>query len=127
MTLRDRILSADDIVSERVNVPEWGVDVDVRTMTGAERARIMQAAADAGGRVDFERVFPDVVIACSHDPETGERVFGFDDRDALMAKSGAAIDRIAQVGLRLSGFTEASQTEMGKGSSGTPSDAPTSS
>lgn len=116
MSLRDRILQASDIVSESVTVPEWDVTVDVRTMTGAERARIMQAAADAGGRIDFERVFPDVVIACSHDPETGERVFTSDDRDALMSKSGAAIDRIAQVGLRLSGFTEQSQTEMGKGS-----------
>ena len=34
---RDKILSADDIRSERVKVPEWGGEVIVREMTGAER------------------------------------------------------------------------------------------
>jgi hypothetical protein len=121
MSIRDKIFQADDIQSERVEIPEWDVSVDVRTMTGSERARIMQVAAE-NGRIDFERVFPDVVIACTYDPDTSERIFGYEDRDLLMAKSGLAIDRIAQVGLRLSGFTEQAAKDLGKGSLSIPND-----
>jgi hypothetical protein len=125
MSLRDRILQASDITAETVEVPEWGVTVEVRTMTGAERAKIMQSAAEAGGVMDFTKIYPDVVISCTFDPESGERVFDWEDRPNLMAKSGLAIDRIAAVGLRLSGFTKEAQDAAGKGSSLTPSDAPT--
>lgn len=114
MSLRDQILSAADLTTELVDVPEWGVTVEVKTMTGAERARIMQVAADGGGKVDFEKVYPDIVIGCTYDPTTGERVFDWPDREALMSKSGAAIDRIAQVGLRLSGFTDGAADAAGK-------------
>lgn len=125
MSLRDKILQASDIVSERVSVPEWGIEVDVKTMTGAERAQIMQSAAEAGGKMDFQNVYPEVVIACTYDPETGERVFSYEDKPHLMAKSGLAIDRIAIVGLRLSGFTKDAADDLGKDSSSIPSDAPT--
>lgn len=127
MSLRDTILTASDLTTERVSVPEWGVEIDVKTMTGGERARIMQAAAESGGKVDFEKVYPDIVIGCAYDPTTGERIFNWDDREAIMLKSGAAIDRVAQVALRLSGFTEAAETAAGKGSSTNPSGAPTTS
>lgn len=127
MSLRDKILQASDIVTERVEVPEWGIAVDVKTMTGAERAMIMQSTAEAGGQMDFTNIYPEVVIACTYDPETGERVFSYDDKPHLMAKSGLAIDRIALVGLRLSGFTKESTDEMGKDSSTTQSDEPISS
>jgi len=114
MNLRDQILQASDLASEKVDVPEWDVTVEVRTMTGGERARIMQIAADGGGKIDFEKVYPDVVIGCTYDPKSGERVFDWNDREALMLKSGAAIDRIAQVGLRLSGFTDEAAKAAGK-------------
>lgn len=116
MDLRNRILAAADLTTEAVEIPEWGVTVEVKTMTGGERARIMQMAAEAGGKIDFEKVYPDIVIGCTYDPETGERVFDWNDREALMLKSGAAIDRIAQVGMRLSGFTEGAAKELGKDS-----------
>lgn len=116
MSLRDKILQASDITAEKVEVPEWGVTVEVKTMTGAERAKIMQTAAESGGMMDFTKIYPDVVIACTYDPETGERVFDYDDRPNLMAKSGLAIDRIAVVGLRLSGFTREAVDVLGKDS-----------
>lgn len=126
MSLRDKILQASDIVTERVEVPEWGIEVDVKTMTGAERAKIMQSVAETGS-MEFTNVYPEVVIACTYDPETGERVFSYDDKPHLMAKSGLAIDRIALVGLRLSGFTKEASDELGKDSSSTQSGAPISS
>ena len=37
MSLKEQILKADDLPKEKVNVPEWNVDVYVRALTAAER------------------------------------------------------------------------------------------
>jgi len=103
--LRKTILEADDIIAEDVEVPEWDTTVEVRGMSGKERAKLLKGAA-AGGEVNMEKWFPDLLIATVHDPETGEKVFEPADRDALNAKSGSAIAAIADVAARLSGLGE---------------------
>ena len=122
MSIRDQILAAEDIPSEKVTVPEWGVTVDVRGMTGAERTRIMDKATQNAGDVNLQFVYPEIVIATAFDPESGEQVFKPSDRDALLAKSATALDRIAAVGMRLSGFTAESADDMGKDFSATDSE-----
>lgn len=107
MSLRDKILAADDIQTEAVEIPEWGVTVEVRGMNGADRSRILEKAADsADGRVDIQTMYVETVIASTYDPESGEPVFTPDDRSALLGKSAAALDRLAAVGMRLSGMDE---------------------
>ena len=122
MSIRDQILAKQDIPSEMVDVPEWGVKVEVRGMTGAERTRIMDKATQNAGDVNLQFVYPEIVIATAFDPESGEQVFKPNDRDALLAKSATALDRIAAVGMRLSGFTAESADDMGKDSSATDSE-----
>ena len=119
MSLRDQILASDDIPSEKVPVPEWGVTVEVRGMTGAERTRIMDKAVDQQGGVNLQFVYPEIVIATSFDDITGEQIFKPSDRDTLLTKSAVALDRLAQVGMKLSGFTQESSDEAGKDSSAT--------
>jgi hypothetical protein len=122
VSIRDQILAKQDIPSEMVDVPEWGVKVEVRGMTGAERTRIMDKATQNAGDVNLQFVYPEIVIATAFDPESGEQVFKPGDRDALLAKSATALDRIAAVGMRLSGFTAESADDMGKDSSATDSE-----
>ena len=122
MSIRDLILAKQDIPSQLVDVPEWGVKVEVRGMTGAERTRIMDKASDSAGGVNLQFIYPEIVIATSFDPETGEQIFVPTDRDVLLSKSASAIDRIALVGMRLSGFTKEAADELGKGSSETASE-----
>ena len=122
MSIRDQILAKQDIPSEMVDVPEWGVKVEVRGMTGAERTRIMDKATQNAGDVNLQFVYPEIVIATAFDPESGEQVFKPNDRDALLAKSATALDRIAAVGMRLSGFTAESADDMGKDFSATDSE-----
>ena len=105
-SLRDRILAANDIPTEAVEVPEWGLTVEVKGMTGADRTRLLDMAITGGGEVDVKIIYPEIVIATAYDPETGERVFADDDAAVLQAKSAQAIDRVAEVGMRLSGFTK---------------------
>lgn len=107
MSLRDQILAAKDIPTEQVFIPEWGMTLEVRGMTGADRTRILETAVDVNtGSVDLKVVYPEIVMASTFDPETGERVFEEGDRDALLSKSAQAIDRLAEVGMRLGGFTK---------------------
>jgi hypothetical protein len=120
--LRESILGSDDIVREPVDVPEWGVTLEVRSMTGAERTRIMDLAANERGQVNLTMVYPEVVIATTFDPESGEQVFEPSDRDALLAKAAVPLERLATVGMRLSGFTQDAQDAAGKDSSDSTTD-----
>ena len=99
--LRSRILEADDIQSEIFEVEQWGgVQLLIVGMSGKARAK----RSSRGSEVDLERFYPELVIATAHDPETEEKVFEAADRDALSNKSGAALEAVAQVALRLSGM-----------------------
>lgn len=119
MSLRDQILNSQDIQKESVTVPEWGATLEMRGMTGAERTRIMDLAMDSGGALNLQTVYPEIVISTAFDPETGEKVFSPEDRAALLSKSANALDRVALVGMRLSGFTQESADAAGKDSSAT--------
>lgn len=114
--LSAKIFAADDIVSKVVPVPQWGVTVEVRSMTARDRSRLLSAAAMDGGVVKFEEVLPDVVILCTFDPETGERVFSENDREALLSKAAGAIEMLATVALGLSGMDDNAMDEAGKDS-----------
>ena len=119
MSARDQILALNDIPSEIVDIPEWGVKVEVRGMTGAERMRIMDMATKNAGDFNLQFVYPEIVIATSFDAETGEQIFKPSDRDVLLAKSANALDRLGSVGMRLSGFTAEAADAAGKDSSAT--------
>jgi len=112
--LRDKILSADDTTSQMVEVPEWGATIEVRSMTGAARAKIMALATTETGEADIARVYPEVIIGCAFDPETGEPLFTSEDREMLMQKNASALDKVATVASELSGFTEKSVDKAGK-------------
>ena len=101
MSLKDTILSADDLGYIEVHVPEWDVTVGVRGMDGAEQIRMQKAAA---GRDDH--FYADLCVALVVDPETRQPVFEPADRDALMHKSGAALERIGQAVLAMSQISD---------------------
>lgn len=122
-TLSEKIFAADDIQSELLTVPQWGVEVLVKAMTAKDRARMIgKAQNENDGIFALEDVLPDLVIHCTFDPISGERVFQPQDREALMAKSAAAIEGIATVALRLSGMGADAVDESGKDFSPTQSD-----
>lgn len=114
--LRDQIMSANDTHSELVEIPEWGVKLEVRSMSGASRAVLMQGAVSSGGQVDMAQVYPDLIIQTCFDPETGEPVFQPEDRDLILSKNGAILDRLAEIATRLSGFNENATDDAGKDS-----------
>lgn len=128
MDLRSLILDSEDIPSEELEIPEWGVTILVKGMSAGERITLMQNAYDPNTQqVNMAAVYPDVLVACVYNPETGEAVFTNDDKQAIMAKSSAAVEKIASVGLRLSGIGKDEEDASGKGFSSTPSEGSSSS
>ena len=84
-------------------------------MTGAERTRILDLAMGEGnGQMNLQMVYPEIVISTAFDAETGEQIFTPADRTALLSKSATALDKLATVGMRLSGFTQEAADDLGK-------------
>ena len=83
-------------------------------MDGRSRTRLLKSAANMDGTIDLEKMYPEMVILCAHDPETGERIFTEADRDALLGKSAAALELVALTAMKVSGMTGEAQKEAGK-------------
>lgn len=126
MDLKQQILESDDMTRELVEVPEWGVKVEVRSLPGRQRSDLLGGAVDDDGNVNLSGMVVDLIVLSTHDPETGAHVFTSEDAEALNAKNGAALERIAKVAMRLSGLSEEALDVAGKGSSDTPSAVSTS-
>jgi len=111
--LRERILGADDLGSELVEVPEWGVSVVVWGLTGLQRAKLLKNAMKTNGTMDFTKAYPMLVVMSSHyppgDEKAGQLLFEDADSDTLASKSGTAIERLATAALTVSGLSEEAQ------------------
>lgn len=116
MSLRDRILAADDIGTELLEVPQWGVTIEVRTMSAGKRSRMLQTCSLGDGTVDLDQLYPMIIIACVFDPETGDQVFSEIDIAALKEKSASSIEFVAQKAMSMSGMSASAIDEEGKGS-----------
>ena len=136
---RDQILSKDDTQREEVKVPEWEGSVLVRGMTAREREifdgnittakQKMQIGGTRGqpqqGEMDIaihmERMRVQVCAFCIINPD-GSRMF--DDKHVveLGKKSDAALKRVYEVAIRLSGLGIGSQEEIEGNSESIPSE-----
>ena len=100
MSLRDTILNTDDLGETIVHVPEWDVDILVRGMDGVQRTKVQKIATSGDVYANA-----DIMILVALDPETGKPIFDRADREALSAKSGAAVEHVVLEAIRLSGAT----------------------
>jgi hypothetical protein len=116
VSLRDRIFAADDIGKEEIHVPQWDVNLELRTMTAAERSKMLGSAADDDGNMNFDELYPRILIATVFDPESGEPVFSAEDVASLQNKSAAAVEFVAQKSMALSGLSSEAVDEAGKAS-----------
>ena len=113
MSLRDKILQAPDLKSESMDIEAWGVTIEVRSMNGTQRARIMKESFDAQTN-EVRWDYASLVIAGTYDPETNELIFTELDRDELNTKHGGILEEIAMSVLRLSGLSDDSLSESEK-------------
>lgn len=121
MTLnKQAILQAKDMRIERVNVPEWGGEVCLKSITAAERGQIEAAAArfreSRGKDETFARTFTLKIVSMALCDENGNRLFDEGDFAELAKKNAAVIARLAETAQRLSGFAKEDLEELEKNS-----------
>ena len=115
---RKEILAAEDIQTEAVECPGWGGVVLVKGMTGAERDAFEASIVEKRGK-DYEANLADIrakLAAMSLVDESGVRLFNKADVQALSQKSAVELDRVFNVGRRLSGLSEEDIDELAKNS-----------
>ncbi len=125
---RDQILAAEDLKRETIDVPEWGGDVIVRSLTGAERDAFEDSVVRQRGKTRELnlRNARARLVSLSLIDESGTRLFSDGDVEALGRKSAAALDRVFAAAQRLSGLTENDIDELAKNSESGQSDSSTS-
>ena len=121
MSLRDSIKAADDGTAELYDVPEWGVKIEVRSLTARARSTLHSEWADGS---DTEREAHEgwwkIVSATCFDPDTGELIFGDDDEEMLLSKNAQVVTDLANFCMNASGMTKGAQDDLGKDSSDSP-------
>ena len=111
---RDQILAAKDRPTETVSVPEWGGEVIVTGMTGSQRDSLEASVIDRNGRkvkIDLKDLRAKVV-ARTMVGEDGKPLFDESDIAELGKKSAAALQRVYEVGQRLSGMSDTDVEEL---------------
>jgi hypothetical protein len=116
---RDQILQAQDIKTQTVPVPEWGGEVIVRALTGAERDAYESSCVEMqdGKQVPNLKNIRAKLVSLTVVDEQGKRLFTSADVEALGKKSGAVLDRLFDVARELSGLTQQA-VETSRGNSG---------
>lgn len=111
------IFAATAMPVERVEVPEWGGHVFVRTITAGERDTFEAEMAEVDSRGKLKKKNADLVrgklAALYLCDANGKRLCRDDDAGELSRRSLPAISRIVEAGNRLNGLA-------GEGSEGNP-------
>ncbi|MGH7341913.1 MAG: hypothetical protein ACREKH_15590 [Candidatus Rokuibacteriota bacterium] len=128
--LKAQILAADDRPFTDEDVPEWGVKLRVRGLSGTERdAYEAKAVALKQGGQDIELRLANfrsrLLVKCLFDPETDERIFEDNEVNALGGKAGNVIDRLFDVAQAMSGMDSGAAARAEGNSESDPSDSST--
>lgn len=132
MTLRERILQAQDLSHEVVEVPEWNCTVVIWQMGERQRRAFeLWCAKQDQSPPDLAMFYARLIVECARDIETGEPIFSADDAGALSEKCSAALRRLQGVAMRLNHLEEEQRDDLKKNSpepgdsaNGSPSEPP---
>lgn len=103
--IRERIRKVRPYTSVTVDVEEWDVTVEVRSMTLGDRNEMGVQMAKSGddGDDSFRNFYPMVLIACAFDLE-GNHIFTHEDLAWINSLDANIVDKIAKPAMDLNGF-----------------------
>ncbi|MGA0081795.1 MAG: hypothetical protein ACO3IT_08515 [Ilumatobacteraceae bacterium] len=113
MDIKNAILSSKTKRIQKVDVPEWGTPVFMRTMTAGERDAWELAWLDKqgkGGVANFRSVF---LVKCLCD-EDGTRLFSDGEVEQLAAQDSKVINRLFEIAREQNGLTTEQVDELAK-------------
>ena len=124
MSLRDKILSVKDVKIEKMNIPEWGVTIGVRVISGIARDEwqsfyqsLMDSLGDKPllpGSKEYREIKKETLRLTVVDPDTCEPIFSKEDMDAVYEKNGEILERVCSVALRVNGLGAENVKETAK-------------
>jgi hypothetical protein len=128
MSVRDKILAVqNDTPSELVKIKEWDVEVMVRGFTLGAKDNFLAAIINPETKQADLRAFNvGILVGTAFDPESGEKLFTESDIPILKEKSAAVVQRLVDVGTRLSGLSDEAVELAAKKSSSTTKEEPNS-
>lgn len=98
--LRDKVMASDDIKYDEVHVPQWDVDLPIKTLSASEMKKVMKTKDD-----NIRMMILAVLYGCK--TPDGEAVFEEKDLAKFEAeKAFGPIMTVATAILDLSGFDE---------------------
>jgi hypothetical protein len=111
------ILSAQDIRIERVEVPEWGGHIYVRTIAGTEREKYIESIREVVRKGKKQEV--NIILAESGAKllqktlcdKNGALIFSENDISALGQKSSKALQRCIDASAEINGLSEDAMEE----------------
>lgn len=118
MSIADKIRKASDTAREIIEVPEWDVQLEIRSLSAKKRAQLQNFLGDDTQASDRQEAMWGLLLtSCCFDPESGEPVFQPEDVEWLLdEKSFAVIDRLTSKALEVSAIGNDAEDEAGKSS-----------
>lgn len=96
----ESILAAEDFVYDIVECPEWGGEVRVRSLSGAQRATLKKAVEAGQDNID------ETICVMAIVDQDGNRIFTQQQIAALSKKNTSVISRIAIRVAEISGMRD---------------------
>jgi hypothetical protein len=105
MLTKDAILAAEDRPTQDMEVPEWGGAVRLRGLSATDQDTFNAVCFDGKGKLLVANFRAQLVARCVVD-DAGARIFTDAEVELVAGKSGAVLDRIFPVCLKLSGMQD---------------------
>lgn len=110
---KEDILKAEDVKTKTINMPEWGGEVILSTLSGFARDRYEASILGKNGNINSVNIRAKLVAACLVD-EAGKLLFSESDIVKLGNKSSNALDRIFQEAMSFNSIGEKEVEELAK-------------
>ena len=121
---KEQILKADDLPTREVEIPEWGGDVKIRSLSGKERDSFENTCQKRKKGQNIElKGLKVLLLSLTIVNEDNSIMFTEADLEKLNAKSARALNRLFDAVTEMNGIGEDAVEELRKNLSGVPSDA----
>jgi hypothetical protein len=106
----EQILNADDRQLKKVHVADWGGDVYLRTISGAERDAF-EAETFRQGNPNYKNLRARY-LALTLTDENGKQIFSKDQVSKLGEKSAPVLDRLFTISAKMNAMSEEDVSEL---------------
>ena len=119
MSIAQQIRAANQLGKQVITIDDWGVDIEVRSMSAGQRATLQSLVADdalsTGDRQ--EKMWGFLLLHCCFEVESGQPVFTELDLEWILNESAfGPIDYLTTKCLEISAIGKKASDDLGKSS-----------